>query len=261
MIETHAHLDFPQYNRDRDIVLKRATEKGVEVIINVASSVEGSFSSVALSNEYSQVFATCGVHPHDAKEAGDKVIEDIKNLILSSKKVVAIGEVGLDFYRNLSPRDDQIKAFVKFINLSKELDLPLILHCREASPGENEASCMLLKLMKDNLQPPFKGVVHCFSGDEGFLNEAISLGLHISFTCNITYKRADDLRLLVRAVPMDRLLLETDSPFLSPQAKRGQRNEPAYLSYLVDELSKNLDVEAKTIEEVTTNNAKILFKI
>ena len=261
MIETHAHLDFPQYNTDRDIVIKRAQEVGVKSIINVASSVKTSFSSVALSNDYSQVFATCGVHPHDAKEVDDKVIEDIKNLILSSKKVVAIGEVGLDFYRNLSPRGNQIKGLIKFINLSRELDLPLILHCREASPGENEASCMLLNIMKDNLQPPFKGVVHCFSGDEVFLNEALLLGLHISFTCNITYKKADDLRLLVREVPMDRLLLETDCPFLSPQAKRGQRNEPANLSYLVDELSNNLDISSELIKESTTKNALTLFKI
>ena len=261
MIETHAHLDFPQYDTDRDIVIKRAREEGVKSIINVGTSVKTSFSSVALSNDYSQVFAKCGVHPHDAKEVDDKAIEDIKNLILSSKKVVAIGEVGLDFYRNLSPRDDQIRGLIKFINLSKELDLPLILHCREASPSENEASRMLLELMKDNLQPPFKGVVHCFSGDEVFLNEALSLGLHISFTCNITYKKADDLRLLVKNVPMDRLLLETDCPFLSPQVKRGQRNEPANLRYLVDELSKNLDKSSELIEKSTTKNARTLFKI
>jgi TatD DNase family protein len=261
MIETHAHLDFPQYNDDRGAVIERAICSGIGAIINVASSLKGSFSSAELAKKYDCVYAACGIHPHNAKDADDNAMEKLKNLALSRKKIIAIGEVGLDFYRDLSPKDIQLDAFTRFVKLSKELKLPLILHCREASPLEREASELIFKIMEENLKRPFIGVMHCFSGNEELLNRCLDSGLYISYTCNITYKNADNLREVVKKTPMDRLLLETDSPFLSPQAKRGERNEPSNLKYLVKEIAEIRNIEEKEVELQTTQNAKKLFLI
>jgi len=259
MIETHAHLDFPQYNDDREAVIERAVCSGVEAIINVASSFKGSFSCAQLAKEYDCVYATCGIHPHEAKDVDDIAVEKLKSLALSQKKIVAIGEVGLDFYRNLSPKDMQLDAFTRFVKLSKELKLPLILHCREASHGERQAAELIFKIMEENLKRPFIGVMHCFSGNEELLNRCLDSGLYISYTCNITYKNADSLRGVVKKTPMDRLLLETDSPFLSPQTKRGERNEPSNLKYLVKQIAQIYDIKEKEVESQTTQNAKQLF--
>jgi TatD DNase family protein len=261
LIETHAHLDFPEYNNDREDVIRRANSAGVGVIINVSSSLAGSIASVELSKRYDCIYASLGIHPHDAKEANDDAIKKIRELALSYQKTVAIGEVGLDFYRNLSPKDIQYNAFVSFIRLSKELNLPLILHCREDAPGKNEASTLMFKALKENLDKPFKGVMHCFSGDEQLLKECLDCGLHISFTCNITYKKADRLKEVLKETPLERLLLETDSPFLAPQIYRGRRNEPAYIAHLADAISEIFNVSRQEIEDITTNNVNSLFNI
>ena len=260
IIETHAHLDFPEYNKDRNDVIKRAKGVGVEAIVNVASSLEGSRASVKLAGEHDSIYACCGIHPHDAKEVTDEAIAELKNLA-SSQRVVAIGEVGFDFYRNLSPKDLQIEAFGKFLKLSKELGLPVILHCREAGPGEKEAADLIFKALAENFEPPFKAVMHCFSGNEELLKRCLDSGMLVSYTCNVTFKKADKLREVVKSTPIDRLMLETDSPFLSPQAKRGERNEPAYLVYLVDAMAEILGVSKEEVEETTTRTAKNFFNI
>jgi TatD DNase family protein len=259
LIETHAHLDFPQYNNDRDDVITRAKACGIIAIINISSSLKGCYSSIELSRKYDLIYAACGIHPHDAKKATASAISQIEALIENNKKVVAIGEVGLDFYRNHSERDTQLDSFVKFIGLSKRFGLPLVLHCREESPDKTDAQELLFKAMEEHLEPPFKGVMHCFSGDEKLLARCIDNGLHVSFTCNVTFKKADRLRQVLSKVPIERLLLETDSPFLAPQAKRGQRNEPSYLSFLVEAISEALGMEKERIEEMTTHNARRLF--
>ncbi|NQT95888.1 MAG: TatD family hydrolase [Candidatus Omnitrophica bacterium] len=261
IIETHAHLDFPEYKNDLDAVMARAKESGIATIINVSSSLKGCFASVDLSRRYDSIYAALGIHPHDAKEVDNACLDKIRELVASSKKIVAIGEVGLDFYRNLSPKETQHSAFVKFLKLSKELNLPLILHCREETPESREAQDMLFKAMEENLELPFKGVMHCFSGDEKLLRRCLDSGLHISFTCNVTFKKADRLREVLKRTPIDKLLLETDSPFLAPQTERGKRNEPAYLRYLVDAIAEDNEMQKKDIEEITTQNARRLFGI
>jgi len=261
MIETHAHLDFPQYDNDRADVIERAISSGVDAIINAASSLKGSFSSIELAKKYERIYATCGIHPHDAKDVDDNAMESLKALALSHEKVVAIGEVGLDFYRNLSPKDLQIDVFTRFVKLSRELKLPIILHCREEAPGKREAVELMFKIMQENLLTPFTGVMHCFSGDQEALDRCIDFGLYVSFTCNITYKNAHSLRGLVKKAPMERLMLETDSPFLSPQDKGGQRNEPSNLKYLVKQIAQVRDMDEKEVESRTTENAKRLFLI
>lgn len=261
LIETHAHLDFPEFDADREDVIRRANASGIGAIINVSSSIESNLQSAALSERYGCVYAACGVHPHYARAVTDETIEKLKRLILSSDKVVAIGEVGLDFYRDISPRDVQEAAFIRFLRLSKELNLPLIIHCRNESPGNKDASELMLSIMKEHLGAPLRGVMHCFSGDKAMLKQYLDAGLYVSFTCNVTFNKAAGLREVLKAAPLDRLLLETDSPFLSPQAKRGERNEPAYLSYLLDAVAESLDLAKEEVERATTKNAGDLFDI
>jgi TatD DNase family protein len=259
MIETHAHLDFADYNADRESVIERAKAAGIKAIINVGSTLDGSVASVELANRYDFIYAACGIHPHDAKAVDDDAVQSLKRLIKSTGKAVAIGEVGIDLYRELSPLKAQEQAFEKFVLLSKQLNLPLIIHCREKPGGESYAADILFKIMKENLHMPYKGVMHCFSGDRQTLGRCLDSGLYVSYTCNITYNKANRLRDVLKRTPLNRLLLETDSPYLSPQEKRGLRNEPSYIKYLVRAIAEITGFSEPEIEEQTDKNAKGLF--
>lgn len=252
LIDTHCHLDFKDFDADRGEAINRAKAVGVGIIINVGSSLEGSKKSVGLAKKYDCVYASVGVHPHDAQKVDTGVIQELKTLA-SFEKVVAIGEIGLDYYRDLSPRDVQKKTFRDFISISKELSLPLILHNRDAHQD-------MLEILKEEFHnKPIRGVMHCFSGDEAFLKECLGLGLCVSFTCNLTFKNGGRLREVARKAPIERILLETDAPFLAPQAHRGKRNEPGYLSFLVEELSGVYAISKEDIGRITTHNANELF--
>lgn len=251
LIDTHCHLDFPEFDADRQEVIRRAKDSGVNYIINVGSSLENSRAAVKLSNEYPEVFASAGIHPHDAKDFSESNLLEIKELS-KNPKVIAIGEVGLDFYRNLSEESAQEEAFRKFIALAKERNLPLIFHCREAQ-GD------FLRILKEESFGQMRGVVHCFSGDEIFLKACLNFGFYVSFTCNVTYKKADNLRQVLKLVPQDRFMLETDAPYLSPEGFRGKRNEPYQVKLLAEYVAKIRQVDFKDISETTANNARILF--
>ncbi len=254
LVDTHCHLDFPDFDPDRKEAIKRAQDTGIEYIINVASSLEGSRKSVALAGKHDCVYASVGIHPHDAKESDDKALDEIKALAKNGK-VVAIGEVGLDYYRDLSPRGLQQEAFRRFIALAKETGLPLIMHCRQAAED-------LIKILKEEAPAPIKGVIHCFPADEGLLKAAFELGLNVSFTCNVTFKNASKLRQMIKDhVPVEKMLVETDAPFLAPEAFRGRRNEPSYMTYVVDELAKLKGVSKEDIARATTLNCVKLFGI
>ncbi len=253
LVDTHCHLDFPEFDADRDDVIKRAREAGIGNIINVASSLEGSRRSVELAEKYPCVYASVGIHPHDAKELSPEAFSEIKALA-SREKVVAIGEVGLDYYRNLSPADIQQKAFRGFLSLAKETGLPLIIHCREARDD------MLRILRQEAGSSRIKGVVHCFPADAALLDGVLDLGMHVSFTCNITFKNASALRGLVEdLVPMDRILVETDAPYLAPEGMRGKRNEPAFMLKAVEEIAKLKKITPEDVARVTTLNCANLF--
>jgi len=252
LIDTHCHLDFKDFDPDRDAALERAKAAGIGKIINIASSMEGSRRSVALAEKYDMVYASVGIHPHEAKGVTADAMSEIKKLAASTK-VVAIGEVGLDYYRNLSPKNEQIAAFEAFIALAGELDLPLVIHAREC------ASDIIDILKKSQKASPVNGVIHCFSGDADFLKKCLDMGLYVSFTCNITFKNAKVLRHTAKAMPVERLLLETDAPYLAPEGMRGKRNEPAYMVALLDEWSKILGLSKEDIERITTHNANDLF--
>lgn len=252
LIDTHCHLDFHDFDTDRDEVISRAAKAGVVRIVNVGSSIDGSKRSVELARKYDTVYASVGIHPHEAQTATDAALADLKALASGMNKVVAVGEVGLDYYRNLSPKDVQKIAFSRFIRLASELKLPLIVHSREADDD-------LISIIKAEGGLPNGGVVHCFSGGEKFLRECLDLGLFVSFTCNLTFKKADELRRVAKLVPVERTMLETDAPYLAPQELRGKRNEPAYLTHLVDQWSKLCALSKDDIARITTHNANKLF--
>jgi len=251
LIDTHCHLDFPEFNQDRDEVIQRAKNGGIDYIINIGSSLLGSQKSYDLAQKYDFIYATCGIHPHDA-DSIDKKTQEALRLIAKKDKIVAIGETGLDYYKNYSKPENQMSLFISLVKLAKERDLPLVIHSRAAQDD-------ILKVLKSSL--PIRAVVHCFSGDEVFLKECLDLGFFISFTCNLTYKKAENLRNLVKLTPLERLMLETDAPFLSPEGLRGKRNEPLYVKNLAEEICKIKEVNFEEVARITTENARKFFNL
>ena len=251
LIDTHCHLDFPEFDIDRPEAINRARDKGIDYIINIGSSLKASKRSVELSCQYDFIYATVGCHPHEADRFNKKIQIALEELA-KKDKVVAIGEIGLDYYKNYSKVENQKSLFIAMIKMAKDLNLPVVIHNRQA-PTDT------LKVLKENKLR--KVVVHCFSGDEDFLKQCLDLGFFISFTCNITYKNAQNLRRLVKVTPLDRLFLETDAPFLPPQDFRGKRNEPMYVIHLAKEIARNKGLSSEEVAEVTTANAKIFFNL
>lgn len=251
LIDTHCHLDFSQFEQDREEVIKAAKNSGIDYIINVGSSLASSKASLELSLKYDFIYASIGVHPHEADNYNDKVYSGIEELA-RKKKVAAVGEIGLDYYKNYSKPENQKPLFVSLVALSKDLGLPLVVHSRQA---QEDTLSILKKAM------PLRAVIHCFSGDEDFLKECLDLGFLVSFTCNITYKKSQNLRDVVKLAPLDRILLETDAPYLSPEGLRGMRNDPQNVKYVAQEIAK---IKGVTIEEVaaaTSRSAKSFFNI
>ncbi|KPJ66881.1 hydrolase TatD [candidate division WOR-1 bacterium DG_54_3] len=253
-IDTHAHLTFPEYQIDLPEVIKRAREANLEAIIDIALDDDAIKRSLRMAEEYPVfVYTAAGLHPHDASEWTDDIPQKIRRLA-KEKKIVAIGETGLDFHYKLSPIEKQKEVFRKFLQLSQELDLPAVIHSRDASKDT------MLIIHEEN-QGKLKGVLHCFSGDMDLAKKALEIGLLISFTGNITFPKADKIRNAAREIPLDRIMIETDCPFLAPQAYRGKRNEPAYVRKVAEQIA---EVKGMAIEEVarqTTENAKRFFKI
>lgn len=256
LIDTHAHLDFKEFDRDRDEVIRRAKKFGVEKIINVGCNLKRSQNSIALSQKYDNIYATVGLHPHDAKEEFGKYEELAK--LGKNKKVVAIGECGLDYFR-LEKEEDKIKqkeVFLSQLDLALKLNLPVIIHCRNAF----DDLLTLLKIKK--YKNKIRGVTHCFSGTLRYAREFLNLGLSISFTGSITYVRPKgELLAVVRMVPLDRIMIETDSPYLAPVPHRGKRNEPAFVKFVAEKIAEIKGLGFKTIADQTTQNAINLFKL
>ncbi len=250
LIDTHAHLDFPEYDSDRDTVIENARTQGIVTIINIGTGLQRSQQSVDLAARYEGVYATVGIHPHEADTFTDGQVDAVR-LMARSKKVVAIGEIGLDYYKNYSRRDNQHKLFHALAGLGRELNLPLVIHTREAGADT-------LAVLKEAGHP---AVVHCFSGDEAFLKECLELGLYISYTCNITYKKAQNLREMVKITPLDRLMLETDAPFLPPEGMRGRRNDPSFVAMLAGEVAGLKGISVEEVARATTQNARRFFRL
>jgi TatD DNase family protein len=258
LIDTHAHLDFPEFNADRDAVIQRALDAGVSRIISIGSSLKGSRDSIDLARCYKGVYATVGMHPHEADKVSKEDLQALRDLA-SQEKVVAIGEIGLDYFlpagrqgKNYSRPQNQRPFFASLLNLAKELNLAVVIHSRDAATDT-------LKFLKEI--KPVKAVVHCFSGDADFLRSCLEEGFFVSFTCNITYKKAQGLRDLVKAAPLERLMLETDAPFLPPEGLRGKRNEPAHVKALAEEIARIKNLASEEIARVTSENAIKFFNL
>jgi TatD DNase family protein len=251
LVDSHAHLEMPQFEEDLPQVLQRARDWGIRAIVTCGTHLQDSRRAVDLAAEHPEVFASVGIHPHEANTFSPDTLASLKDLALHPK-VVAIGEMGLDFYRELSPRKVQIEAFRAQIRLAKEMGKPVIVHAREAQST-------VLKILEEEGGGEVRGVLHCFSGNTAMATKCLDMGLFISIPGVITFKNSAQLRNVVLHVPLDRLLLETDSPFLAPIPFRGKRNEPAFLRYTAQKVAKVLKVTVEEVAEKTTRNAMSLF--
>lgn len=249
-IDTHAHLYYVDLKNQLDDVIRRAAEADVVQIICVGTDLESSRESIAIAEKYSNVFATVGVHPHDANDASSDFIEEIRELAKHTK-VVAIGEMGLDFYRNLSPPEMQRTVFRQQLELAEELELPAVIHNREA----HEA---LLTILEEIM--PRRGVVHCFSSDVETAKEILNLGLKISFTGTITFVKNNSDSVL-KYINLDDFMLETDCPFLAPVPNRGKLNEPANIMHIARRVAEIKGVSIEEVAENTSRNAQTFFSL
>jgi len=254
LFDTHAHLHFPELAADLDAVLERAHAAGVAEMVTIGTDRDTNPAAVALAERLPGVYATVGIHPHDAGEATEADFEAMERLARGSTRVVALGEMGLDFFRNLSPRDAQETVLRRQLALARRLQKPAVIHCRDAHP---EA----LAILADERVGEVGGVMHCFSADVEVAKRCLDLGLLISLAGPVTYKNARALPEVARFVPAERLVLETDCPFLPPHPHRGQRNEPAWVAITAARVAELRGVTLDALGELTTGNARRLFRL
>lgn len=253
LIDSHAHLELEPLGNEPDKVISRAYRAGVAAIITVGIDLEHGKKALDLAGRFVQVYACVGFHPHNAETVTDEDLVEMEQLAGRSK-VVGYGEVGLDFFRNLSPRDIQIRVFQDQLTIAKQLAKPVVIHLRNAySEG--------LQMLENAAPFPAGGVIHCFSGEMQDALRFLDLGFHISIPGTVTYKKNDKLRAVVKNLPQDRILLETDCPFLAPEPLRGKDNEPAYIVYTANKVAEVRGNRAQDIARVTSKNAVKLFRL
>jgi TatD DNase family protein len=257
-IDSHCHIDGPEYDADRDEVIARAREAGVTTMLNVGTGDphSGAFErAVALADKHPEIYVAVGIHPHDAKLFDDASEERLGNLITGSTRVVAWGEIGLDYHYDYSPRDVQREVFRRQLKLARELNLPVIIHSREA----DEETISILREELSGYERA--GVLHCFGGSLRMALHAIDLGFYVSFAGNLTFKKAEDLREIARQLPLDRLMVETDCPYLTPVPFRGKRNEPARVVETAKTLASLHEKPLDEIGHITSENFARLFGV
>lgn len=255
IIDTHAHLMFKEFKGDVEAVVERARTVGVEKIVNVGCDLESSKQAVEMARRYEDLYATLGLHPYDALYANEDLMAEWEKLILENKKIVAVGECGLDYFKARIPKEDQKKAFRMQLELAKKLNLPVIIHNRDA-----DDECLeILEEFTDKGR--LEAVFHCFGSNVQFARKLWYKGYWTSFTGVITYSKAENLREVVSEVPMDMFMVETDCPYLAPQRYRGQRNEPAYVAEVVRKIAEIRNISVKEIERMSTKNAEKFFNI
>jgi TatD DNase family protein len=255
LIDSHAHIQGHEYSGEAEAVVQRAREAGVDRIIVVggAGELSSNEAAIALAESYPNLYATVGMHPHDAKEVGEEEITSLEKLT-SKPKVVAVGETGLDFYYSHSPHDIQRHIFGRFIAMARKTGLPLIVHERDAHADAAD-------VLRNEGAGQIRGVIHCFTGDYEAARRYLDLGFYLSFTGIITFKNAHRLREVVRKVPLERMLVETDSPYLSPVPFRGKRNEPAFVRFVAEAVANVKEIHLEDVAQVTTRNVKDLSGI
>src|SRR5688572_29970973 len=256
LVDSHCHIDGEAFDADREDVVQRAKDAGVAAMLTIGTGDPHSDDfrkAVAVAEGYENVFASVGVHPHDAKLYDDKA-EDHLIELARSEKVIAWGEIGLDYYYDHSPREVQREVFRRQIHAARELDLPIIIHSRDADDDTVEI------LTEECSWAGFRGIMHCFGGTPEMARALMPLGFLISFAGNVTFKKAENLRDAARVVPLNKLLIETDCPFLTPEPVRGKRNEPSYVIHTAKFLAELYGVEFETLAAQTTQNFFDFFK-
>ena len=251
LFDTHAHYDDPRFDGIRDDLLASMPGKGVKYITNIGTDLATSRATLELTRKYPFVYGTVGFHPHEAKSMTDEALDGIVSMLMDGK-IRAMGEIGLDYYYDLSERDIQRSAFARQLEIAKELDLPVVIHEREACAD------MLDILSASGVR---RGVVHCFGGSRETAKILLDMGFYISFTGAITFKNARKAYEVVPYIPSDRIMAETDCPYLTPVPLRGQRNEPAYVRYVLEKQAEVHGVSAEELAQITTQNAMRLYRI
>jgi len=258
-VDSHCHIDGAEFDADREEVIQRANDAGVKFMLNVGTGEpdSGNFErAVSLAEKHENIFASVGVHPHDAKTFDTEAEKRLVNLAKSSEKVIAWGEIGLDFYYDHSPREVQEEVFKRQIRIAQELNLPIIIHSRDADDKTVEI------LMQEYSQDNFRGgIMHCFGGSAEMARELMNIGFLISFAGNVTFKKAENLRDAARAVPLEKLLIETDCPYLAPVPMRGKRNEPSFVIHTAKFLAEFYRIGLEELAGQTTRNFLDFFKI
>jgi len=254
LFDTHAHLHFPDFAEDLDAVLDRARAAGVRGMVTIGTDRETNGAVVDLAKRLPDVWATVGIHPHDAGEAAEADFEALERVAREEPRVVGFGEMGLDFFRNLSPPDAQRQAFRRQIDIARRVRKPLVIHCRDAHDET-------LSLLAEERAGETGGVMHCFSGDVEIARRCLDLGLYISLAGPVTYKNARALPDVARFVPEDRLVVETDCPYLPPTPHRGKRNEPAYVALTAEHVARLRGADPEALGDRLTANAASLFRI
>jgi len=251
LIDSHAHLEMREFDSDRHDVIERAGLAGVDCIVTVGTNPGLSRKALSIAHQYKNIYATVGVHPHDVAKAGDKSFDELKALA-QDPKVVAYGEIGLDYFRNISPREKQIEMFAKQLELAQELNLPVIIHDRDA----HEETLRMVKTSGVRL-----GVFHCFSGDWAMARQCIDLGFYISVPGVVTFDKSKVLQDVVRQAPLDTILLETDCPYLTPVPHRGKRNEPSFIIHTAKKVAEIKKLPWEDIALTAVRNTRKLFRI
>ncbi len=249
-VDSHCHLNYDDYKEDLDAVIQRAKDVDITTMVSICTEMAEAQAILDLANKHEELFCTVGVHPHEAKEAGSDLQAQLKQFT-KFDKVIGLGETGLDYYYEHSPQQEQKQAFQTHIDVAEETGLPLIIHTRDA---EQDTVDMLVEK-----QGKVTGVFHCFSGSAWLAEKALEMGFYISISGIVTFKKADDLRDIVKSVPLDKLLVETDAPYLAPVPKRGKRNEPAFMIYTAEVVAELKGVSMKGLGQATTDNFKTLF--
>lgn len=260
MIDTHSHIDFKEFDADRDDVIRRYFANGGEALINVGCDIKSSIRSHKLASDHENIFCSVGIHPHDANSVNPENLLKLEELS-QHYKAVAIGEIGLDFFRNLSSREEQIEAFEVQLDMALRHNKPVILHCRDAY---NE----MIDILNGFNTAKWHGVVHCFSAGQEIAKKFLAMGFHLGFTGIVTYYRDNsvvngfpEIHNVIKNMPIDRMLIETDCPYLSPVPYRGERNEPLHVKYVLEKISKIRNEDIRTIEAETSSNAVNLFHL
>lgn len=253
LIDSHSHLEMPEFRRDLTDVIQRAKASGVEYIFTVGTEKKDWNRAIEIAHSHPSVYAILGVHPHNAREIDEETYPTLRKLC-ADDKVRAYGEIGLDFYRNLSPREVQLKRFREQIQFARELGLPIVVHDREAHKET-------LEILKSEKAENCGGIIHCFSGDYEMAKACIEMGFFISIPGSITFKSAERFQEVIKQIPLQSLLIETDAPFLAPVPFRGKRNEPSYVRYTAQKIAEIKKVSFEKLAEVTTENALRVYRL